>query len=155
MVAITYSTYQGVVCTKYLKVKVIIKIARLFCSRSKCTCAHSPSPTSSMLKQKWKNLSRYWLIPHYLQQGTFEGCTGCQCQNTGRNSSTALYNMAHCRTHQHQKTTIQEIMLQDWQLCRSGTVKALGDTSDRYKWEVHAAIQQLIREASAVVRWTA
>lgn len=61
---------MAVVRIKRLKVYLIIKITCFFCSRRKCTKMRSLrllSPASRQ-KQEWKNVSRYWLIPHFLLQ---------------------------------------------------------------------------------------
>lgn len=71
------------------------------------------SPTS-MLKQEWKNVSRYWLIPHYLHKAVFHGCASNQSQDTGRNF--ARYSPATRATVKHvstYKTTTPKIVLQD------------------------------------------
>lgn len=153
MAGLTYSTYQGVVCTKCWKVQVIIKIACLICSRSKCMHARSPSPTSSMLKQEWKNLSRYWLIPHYLHKGTFQGWASNQCQNTGRNSYTALQqhmpqsNTSAPRNHNTRNYAPRLITLQER---NSKSVRP-------HDWQVRTrnVCSNPTADKSAVVHWTA
>lgn len=144
---------MAVVRIKCLKVYLIIKITCFFCSRRKMhKDAHLRLLSSaSRQKQEWKNVSRYWLITHFLLQAALLKIAPTTRYKTmdASQHDRPLYNWGHHLTPQHHDDNTRKLCAsrltslhwQQWKRYNGRYVQVMSAAIQQQGWETNQGMQ--------------